>query len=251
MNIKSLSIRGVEFGNDRTKICVPVTGKTDDEVVCQLVEIMKEPPDCVELRMDWYEDVFEEEKVLELLKKTRNIIGNTVLLFTFRTLAEGGEKEISTEAYIKLCRTACNSGYIDLLDVEAFKEIGLLEQFIPIAHDNHVYIVGSHHNFQMTPSEEELFHILKNIDEMGSDIPKVAVMPVKERDVLNLLSATLLYHEKGGEKPVITMSMKPMGAISRLAGGLVGSCLTFGTVGRASAPGQLPVRQIKELLEAM
>ena len=37
--------------------------------------------------------------------------------------------------------------------------------------------------------------------------------------------------------PVITMSMGAMGVISRVSGRLTGSCMTFGSAGRASAPG--------------
>lgn len=251
MNIKSLSVRGVEFGSGMTKICVPIIGKTDEEILNQAREIVKEEPDCIELRIDWYEHVFEEDRVIGLLKKLRAVIGNHVLLFTFRSSLEGGEKAISTDDYMELCQAACNSGDIDLLDVEAFMKEGLLESLIKVAHDNHVYIVGSNHNFSFTPTQEELFQTLLDIDKMGADIPKVAVMPVTERDVLNLLSATLFYHEKGGTKPIITMSMKSMGAISRLAGNVVGSAVTFATVGQASAPGQLPIKLIKEVLTRM
>ena len=248
MKIKSLSIRGVEFGSGIPKICVPITGRTDEEILNQAREIVKEKPDCIELRIDWYENVFEAEKVVVLLKNLRDIIGNHVLLFTFRSALEGGEKDISTADYVGLCQVACNSGCIDLLDVEAFMEDGLLEGLVPVAHDNRVYIVGSNHNFAFTPTEEELYQTLIQIDRMGADIPKVAVMPVKERDVLNLLSATLMYYEKGGTKPIITMSMKEMGLISRVAGELVGSSLTFATVGQASAPGQIQIGRVRKIL---
>ena len=113
MNINSLVIRGVALGSGMTKICVPIIGKTNEEIFYQAKEIVKEEPDCIELRIDWYEHVFEENKVLDLLRNLREIIGNHVLLFTFRSALEGGEKDISTDAYIQLCQTACNSGYID------------------------------------------------------------------------------------------------------------------------------------------
>ena len=89
------------------------------------------------------------------------------------------------------------------------------------------------------------------MDDMGADIPKLAVMPVKERDVLNLLSATLQYYELGGTKPVITMSMKRLGGVSRIAGAVTGSALTFATVGEASAPGQLPIGLMRDILHSL
>ena len=50
MNIKSLSIRDVEFGKGITKICVPIVGKTDKEILEQARKTIKEKPDCIELR---------------------------------------------------------------------------------------------------------------------------------------------------------------------------------------------------------
>ena len=50
-------------------------------------------------------------------------------------------------------------------------------------------------------------------------------------------------------QPVVTMSMSKLGAVSRITGEVFGSALTFGTVGEASAPGQIPVKQLTEYLE--
>ena len=44
------------------------------------------------------------------------------------------------------------------------------------------------------------------------------------------------------------MSMTATGVVSRLAGGTFGSCATFGTVGKASAPGQIPAAQLRAAL---
>lgn len=243
-----IKIRNLEFGRGIPKICVPVVGKTEDEILAALYSILKEKPDCIELRMDWYEKVSDIDAVITLLSNIRKIAGDMILLFTFRSAREGGERDISIADYEKLCTAVCQSGYIDLLDVEAYMQEGLLEKIADFAHAQGVYVVGSNHDFEKTPDEEELVHRLQQIDGMGADIPKLAVMPNQERDVLNLLSATLRYREEGGTKPVITMSMKGMGGITRLAGELVGSCLTFATVGTASAPGQMSIQLVREVI---
>jgi len=51
--------------------------------------------------------------------------------------------------------------------------------------------------------------------------------------------------------PVITMSMGGQGLVSRLSGELFGSCLTFGALGQASAPGQIDARELKQILGVM
>ena len=49
------------------------------------------------------------------------------------------------------------------------------------------------------------------------------------------------------DKPVITMAMGALGLISRLAGETFGSALTFGAGEKASAPGQIPAKQLKDV----
>ena len=122
---------------------------------------------------------------------------------------------------------------------------------VALAHEHKVFVVASNHEFFTTPKPDELVRRLKCMDEMGADLPKLAVMPKTERDVLNLLSATLAYYEAGGEKPVITMSMNQLGVVSRLAGELYGSSMTFATVGKTSAPGQLSIDKVRAVLQML
>ena len=71
------------------------------------------------------------------------------------------------------------------------------------------------------------------MQELGADIPKIAVMPQSRKDVLTLLSATEEMASEYADRPIITMSMSATGLISRLCGGVLGSALTFGAVGKA------------------
>ena len=69
-------------------------------------------------------------------------------------------------------------------------------------------------------------------------------MPKSPGDVLALLGATWTTSQQA-TRPLITMSMTATGVVSRLAGGTFGSCAT---VGKASAPGQIPVAQLRAAL---
>lgn len=251
MQTNSLKVRSVTFGEGMPKVCVPIVGRTKEDIIEQAKKIKEKNPDCIELRIDWYEKVDEIDQVNELLRQVREVIEDTVLLFTFRSKNEGGEKDIAVPQYVELCTAACGSGFVDLLDVEAYMQEQLLEKLCVIAHEKDVKVIASNHDFYKTPSEEDILSRLQYMDNMGADMPKIAVMPQSERDVLNLLSATLKYHEMGGDKPCITMSMKERGMISRLTGELVGSVMTFATVSAASAPGQLPIEKVRQVLELL
>ena len=99
--------------------------------------------------------------------------------------------------------------------------------------------------------KDELTRRMILMDEMGADILKIAVMPKSTTDVLELLLATEEMGRLYSDKPVITMSMGPLGLISRLAGETFGSALTFGAGEKASAPGQIPAKQLKDILNSI
>ena len=79
---------------------------------------------------------------------------------------------------------------------------------------------------------------------------KLAVMPVKKMDAIRLLEATVIAEEEM-EIPVVTMSMGQMGVISRVSGGLTGAAMTFAAVGKASAPGQIAVEDMRKVLDVI
>ena len=89
------------------------------------------------------------------------------------------------------------------------------------------------------------------IDQMGAGIPKMAVMPHNGQNVLDLMQATLLAKEKTGTKPLITMAMGDLGKITRIAGISFGSAVTFGCLGKASAPGQIEVENLRKTLSLL
>ncbi|MBK4329426.1 type I 3-dehydroquinate dehydratase, partial [Enterobacter hormaechei] len=50
---------------------------------------------------------------------------------------------------------------------------------------------------------------------------------------------------------LITMSMGKSGGVSRVTGRLFGSAMTFGTVGQASAPGQIAIAKLREVMDTL
>ena len=87
------------------------------------------------------------------------------------------------------------------------------------------------------------------MQQSGADILKIALMPQSKQDVLTVLAATLEMSEQHTDRPLITMSMAGTGVISRLAGEVFGSAITFGAASKTSAPGQIGVRQLADVLD--
>ncbi len=249
--MNTVKVRNIEIGAGIPKICVPIVGVTKDEIIAEAKTFDNIPVDVVEWRVDWFENVFEFEKVEDVLKDLRDALGETPILFTFRTSKEGGEKAIDPEPYKELNIKAAKSGYVDLVDVEVFTGDEIVKEIIENAHKCGVKVVASNHDFDKTPDKDEIVRRLRKMQELDADIPKIAVMPTCKRDVLTLLSATEEMYTDYADRPIITMSMAGTGVISRLCGEVFGSALTFGAAKKASAPGQMGVQDLKTVLELL
>jgi 3-dehydroquinate dehydratase-1 len=139
----------------------------------------------------------------------------------------------------------------DIIDVEIFSGDDIVKQSIDNIHEAGCLVIASNHDFHKTPSEEELINRMMKMQAMNADIPKIAMMPQSRADVLTLLSATSRMYEEFADRPIITMSMSSKGVISRLTGEVFGSAMTFGAVGQVSAPGQIPVESLNEVLNIL
>lgn len=245
---RSVSVKGITIGEGAPKICVPMVGTTIPELIEEAEFLKTTDLDVVEWRVDFFDDVEDLERVKEALNEIRSILHDTPLVFTFRSAKEGGEKEISTEYYFELNKIIVESGQIDIVDVELFNDEEEIKLLISAAHDNKVYVIISNHDFDKTPAKEEIVARLRKAQELGADLPKIAVMPKSAADVLTLLDATNNMNEQYADRPIITMSMAGKGVISRLAGEIFGSALTFGAAKKVSAPGQVPVTELRNIL---
>ena len=249
--MNTVKVRNIENGAGIPKICVPIVGVTKEEIIAEAKTFDSIPVDVVEWRVDWFENVFEFDKVEDVLKDLREALGETPILFTFRTSKEGGEKAIEPEPYKELNIQAAKSGYVDLVDVEVFTGDEIVKEIIENAHACGVKVVASNHDFDKTPEKDEIVRRLQKMQELNADIPKIAVMPTCKKDVLTLLSATEEMYTNYADRPIITMSMAGTGVISRLCGEVFGSALTFGAAKKASAPGQMGVEDLKTVLELL
>ena len=244
-------VRNVRIGEGIPKICVPIVGTTKEQILEEAKYIATLPADIVEWRADWYENVFDFGQVESVLNSLREILREKPILFTFRTAKEGGEKEIDDMTYIALNKAVAESGEADLLDVELFSGETIVEEILNAAHENHVKVIASNHDFEKTPSKEELISRLQKMQEMGADILKIAVMPKSSKDVITLLTATEEMNTNFAKQPIVTMSMSEKGLVSRIAGETFGSAITFGAAKKASAPGQIPAEELRKVLEIL
>ena len=248
--MKNVIIKQTVLGQGMPKICAPLVETDYESLIHRAASFTGQPVDIAEWRADWFDSILEPDTLDQVLPGLESALKDIPLLFTFRTQREGGHLSASLPAYRSLAERAICSGHVHLVDLELFSGDDMIRETVDLAHRHQVSVILSNHDFAATPKEEEILRRLHHMEDLGADIAKIAVMPQSAGDVLTLLSAT----HKASQSlscPLITMSMKGTGLISRLSGEVFGSCLTFGSVKEASAPGQIEVGKLKEFLTAI
>lgn len=248
--MRIVTVRSVRIGEGMPKIIAPIVGISRDAILKEAAAIAVSGADIAEWRLDWFDHGENASAAASLAAELRPILGEIPLLCTFRTAREGGQKAIQSEAYKRLLTDLCASSEIDMIDIEAFSGDDMVRRIIDRAHENGICVVASNHDFHATPDQAEILRRLTHMADLGADIPKIAVMPKTRHDVLALLSATAQAADEL-DRPLITMSMSSLGMVSRVAGECFGSSCTFGSVGQASAPGQIPVTQLRAILQSL
>jgi len=108
-------------------------------------------------------------------------------------------------------------------------------------------VILSAHALDATPPRDALLALVDRAAALGADVTKLAAHARHLDDVRTLLEVTLAARARG----VVTLAMGPWGALSRIVLPAAGSLLTYGSVGRPTAPGQLPVAELRALLDRL
>ncbi|MBP7954462.1 MAG: type I 3-dehydroquinate dehydratase [Parabacteroides sp.] len=236
------------LGDGKTKICVPLVGKTTDALVEECKYLQDKACDLAELRIDFFEGAEDVAKVKELLAVVRPELANKGLLFTWRTKGEGGELAITVDDYFNLLDEVIQTGNVDAIDIEYFFDQTRMVSTIELAKKHNVAVIMSNHDFDKTPAKEEITSRLIGMKKAGADVAKLACMPQSAKDVLTLLTATEEVKAQYPDEPIITMSMGKLGVVSRICGSVFGNGMSFGAAKQGSAPGQVEIGILKDVL---
>lgn len=244
-------LRGALLGGARPLVCAPIVASDEAATVEQARALASASPDVIELRADAWSFTSDVERAVRAASSVRDAIGEIPLILTCRAPEENGMSVVPPGAKLELYARAASDGIADLVDVEL--SLGA-EAIARVRADLSRTLCGmiiSHHNFTKTPGEDAMADILRREAEAGADVLKLAVMPTRSEDVLALLRATLAARRAHPRCPMITMSMGALGAVTRAAGGLFGSDLTFAVGAESSAPGQMALADVRACLEVL
>lgn len=245
-----LRIKGVTLGEGRPKTIVSLMGKRKEELLSMARRAVDAGADMLELRADFAQDVHDHGAVAAFASAIASELSHTPLVFTFRSVGQGGHVELSTSAYAKLLRTVVTSGAIDVVDVEATRGDDVAAKLVRIALEAGVHTIVSYHDFKKTPDTAWMVSELTHMVDLGASIPKLAVMAHDVTDCLRLMEATA-QATSVLDVPIITMAMGASGVLSRLTGEAFGSAATFCSLDAASAPGQVELTLARTTLDGL
>ena len=195
--------------------------------------------DAIEYRIDGFKN--------KDLNHCREVIqyGNTLGLkgiLTVRAKWEGGIDEIPNRLpYFKEL-----TPLVDFVDVELRAEDEEFQEVKKIVKCHDKKLIVSYHDFEKTPPVEEIEEIFNRMVEKGADVAKVAFKAETYEDVSRILCTAAKQ-----PIPTVAIAMGEVGKISRVAGIVFNSIITYCALEKAFAPGQLTVEQMKRLLDEL
>ncbi|KDP23583.1 hypothetical protein JCGZ_23416 [Jatropha curcas] len=236
--LTTLDLR-IEEGARRnsTQICAPVMAESVDQMLVQMRKAKEYGADLVEIRLDFLKN-FSPSQDLETLIKQSPL----PTLITYRPKWEGGQYDGDESKRQEAFRLAMELGS-DFIDVE-LKAAQEFFSSIQGKKPEKSKIIVSSHNYECTPSVEDIADLVARIQATGADIVKIATTALDIVD--NARMFQVLVHS---QVPMIGLVMGERGLMSRILAAKFGGFLTFGSIeaGVASAPGQPTIKDLLDL----
>lgn len=213
-------------------VCAPIVEKDSKLALQSAKKAIDLGADILEFRIDALENP-DQEDILQLI-----IDIDYPIIATNRVQNEGGffngSEKKRTSILIKAAR------YADIVDIELQTDEKLRSKVIKASKST----IISYHDFKKTPSFEELLCVVKKEKEIG-DIAKFAVTPNNKKDTLTVLKVL------SEVQNTIGIAMGDIGKYTRVVAPIFGSPITFASIDKGSAPGQLDIKTTKDILQKL
>ena len=218
------------------KVCIPIVETTVEKALIAVKEVNRWA-DLIELRADYLERV----KLALLLENRRR-----PFIVTLRRKEEGGKYKGGERKRLSVLQEAINL-QADYIDVELATERSSLQGLI--RNKRGTQVILSFHDFRRTSSLKELQERFNQMVRLGADVIKIVSFARSWEDNLSTLS--LIPLAKARKQEIVAFCMGEKGKLSRIFSPFLGAAWTYASLnkGRASAPGQLTVRELKDIWE--
>ena len=194
--------------------------------------------------IEWRADYLDRDDILSVAPAIFEKFAGRGLIFTLRSINEGGHIDLSPMEYVEMIKEVADLYHPDYIDFEYFSHRSVFEHMLDFPN-----LILSYHNFQETP--ENLMEVLSELTALNPAVVKVAITPQNEQEVLDLMNYTRGFKTLNPDQEYVTIAMGRLGKITRLAADLMGSSWTFASLDQASAPGQISLSDMRQILEVL
>ena len=162
------------------------------------------------------------------------------VILTLRRVSDGGKCTLQEKARRSLLIDTMKNGGFSYVDIEDDVKKSDVEE---AAHSLGMKVIRSYHDFEGVPAD--IFSRVHSLASRG-DVAKIAVTPHSTADIMTLFRI----NEELKDVPKIIIGMGEWGVATRILYKKMGSILTFGSNGKAVAPGMVSARELKLLYRA-
>ncbi len=214
-------------------ICLTLSGPT----ILDNLKALNDNKDCVdicELRLD----LLSPSEVCKAADFPSMV--DIPVILTLRRVSDGGKCTLQEKARRSLLIETMKNGGFSYVDIEDDVKKSDVEE---AAHSLGMKVIRSYHDFEGVPAD--IFSRVHSLASRG-DVAKIAVTPHSTADVMTLFRI----NEELKSVPKIIIGMGEWGVATRILYKKMGSILTFGSNGKAVAPGMISARELKYLYRA-
>ena len=149
---KICKVKDILIGEGIPKICVPVISDNHQPIITDLIRLKDLEIDLIELRIDYFKELSNRQKLIELFKMIGSLEMKQALILTYRSAKEGGLGELSHEEYIDLYALALESGAFDIYDVELSSGTNAIITLNNMIHEANRKVIMSSHDLLEHPA---------------------------------------------------------------------------------------------------
>jgi 3-dehydroquinate dehydratase / shikimate dehydrogenase len=227
--------------SEKSCVCGVVAVRTARDAWRQLHRALRDTG-TVELRLDWLASAAEAHRLLALLKK-QHIVRHATLIATCRRREAGGKFSGTVTEQLSLLRSAIDSGcaWVDL-EIET---VAAIPPFTLDLFTSRARRILSYHAFRGISSPHRLARMMRRTNQIreacGFDALKIAVRCDSLAQSLRLFALARQYPN------VIAIPMGDVATPARILAPRLDGALSYAPVEEATAPGQVPLAELREL----
>ncbi len=218
------------------RICVSLMADTVEELEGKVERARKAGADLVELRLDYL-----RERDVDI-KGLVSSFGGPIIL-TVRRKEEGGVFPLGEDERVMLIEK-CIEAEPDMVDLELSMGVSILQKLLSLCREKGVSVILSYHDFDGTPSWQDLRGKVSAMFRLGCDVAKIVTVAGAISDNLQLLGLASLHPQR-----VVAFCMGKIGILSRILCTFFGSPFTYASLDMPLAPGQIDIVTMRRMHE--